>query len=68
MPLDPTLPKQLLHLLEKRQGAGRRKLDGAKSDLLTPEQKPPVGADRRKSNRRKMKSPKAKSPKTRKGN
>jgi hypothetical protein len=58
MSVDPTLPKQLLHLLEKRQGAGRRKLDGAKSGGATADLKLPVGADRRKSNRRKAKSPK----------
>jgi hypothetical protein len=59
MPLDPTLPKHLQHLLEKRQGPGRRKLDDAESATTAAEQKLPTGSDRRKSNRRKSKSTKA---------
>jgi hypothetical protein len=59
MPLDSTLPKHLLHLLEKRQGAGRRKQDAAKSALASTEQKLPTGRDRRKSSRRKSKSAKS---------
>jgi hypothetical protein len=55
MPLDPTLPKQLQHLLEKRQSSGRRKQDGANSALTAADDKLPVGSDRRKTSRRKPK-------------
>jgi hypothetical protein len=59
MPLDPTLPKHLQHLLEKRQSAGRRKQDNAKTAILTADEKRPAGADRRKSSRRKPKAAKS---------
>jgi len=60
MPLDQTLPKHLQHLLEKRQGAGRRKQDAAKSVVApaSANEKLPTGTDRRKSSRRKAKSTK----------
>lgn len=58
MPVDPSLPKHLQHLLEKRQGVGRRKIDGAKPAMAPVEQKLPASIDRRKSSRRKAKSPK----------
>jgi hypothetical protein len=53
------LPKHLQHLLEKRQGAGRRKQDSAKSALASATEKLPTGIDRRKSARRKPKSAKS---------
>jgi hypothetical protein len=59
MPLDPSLPKHLVHLLEKRQGAGRRKQDSAKSSATAAENKLPAGIDRRKSTRRKPKPAKS---------
>jgi hypothetical protein len=59
MPVDPTLPKSLQHLLEKRQGVGRRKIDGAKSAVAPADQKLPAGIDRRKSGRRKPKQAKS---------
>jgi len=59
MPLDPTLPKHLQHLLEKRQGAGRRKHDNAKSAVAVPNEKLPAATDRRKSSRRQPKPAKS---------
>jgi hypothetical protein len=59
MPLDPSLPKHLQHLLEKRQGAGRRKQDDVKSELASANEKLASGTDRRKSSRRKPKPAKS---------
>jgi hypothetical protein len=59
MPLDPTLPKHLQHLLEKRQVADRRKHGHAKSAVEVPNEKSPAANDRRKSSRRQPKPAKS---------
>lgn len=58
MPLDPALPKHLAHLLEKRQGAGRRKQDGAKQAVASSGGQSSTNVERRQANRRKSKQSK----------
>jgi hypothetical protein len=58
MPLDSSLPKHLQHLMEKRQSAGRRQQDRAKSaaaDAASNAAPFPASLERRKSSRRKPK-------------
>jgi hypothetical protein len=49
MPGEPSLPKDLLHLLEKRGARGRRKQDKG----LPADAPPPQGVERRRGDRRK---------------
>jgi len=61
MSADPSLPKQLLHLLEKRQNPGRRKQDQAaassqRSEAIQKE------TERRKAQRRKPTRAKTRKP------
>jgi hypothetical protein len=53
MAVEPSVPKNLQHLLEKREKQGRRVQDRVKSAAS----RPPDGAERRRSQRRKPNKP-----------